>query len=222
MQEDITDEEKIGRFIDQLGCNELSRITASFVSRELGINIDFVKRELLKLARKSKLDINYELECPNSQCARTIQVYRSSDRIPLRDIMECMDCGEVFNIGLDDIWVTYDPNKDYFSKERCKDISDNKKNPVTITGFNGKASKDDDDKSSAYVNAELLKVKNGYLIPVTQSYCLIIYFTTSCIVALVTVFGILNGKIPAEHGATIIGASLGGNFLVKKILDIKD
>ena len=122
MQLSISEKAKVDKFINELGCRRLSRITASFVSRKTSIEIDLVKQRLLQLKNDDKLNLHYELECPNPECARTARIFNSEKEVPFGEEFECSRCEEEFVVSQEHIWVTYSPNEKYFSEEYCGNI----------------------------------------------------------------------------------------------------
>ncbi len=124
----VTKRSKVDKYVRGIACERRSRFTASYISRNINVELDFVKERLLELSNDGQLVTNFELACSSRICdGRTIQNYSKEDDIPLGSFIECPECGEEFEVTKEHIWVTFSPNKSYYDEEMCKDTNQAKK-----------------------------------------------------------------------------------------------
>lgn len=125
----------VDQYVRELACKGRKRFTASFISKNTDIEVDFVKERLLQLSTDGQLIVNFEVICPSSECEyQTIETYSSFNDIPIGEYIECEDCGKEFLVTKENIWITFSPNANYYDKEMCKGIEkdEKKKNPIHL------------------------------------------------------------------------------------------
>ena len=134
MSSEMITKRKIDQFVRSIACEGRKRFTASFISKNVDVESDFVKERLLQLSDDGQLITNFELMCPSRECEfRTIKTYQKIEDVPIDQYTECPECGEEF-IGLrEHVWISFTPNTDYFDKEMCAGAESVKKNKIQRT-----------------------------------------------------------------------------------------
>lgn len=128
VHQEIISKKKVDKFVFDLACDRdgSDRFTASYISKNTKVEIDFVKKRLIELSNDDKLFINFELICNSSKCEfGTIKTYSKIEDVPIGKIIKCSGCGEDFEVTEKNIWVTFSPNIDYYDEEMCKNIISN-------------------------------------------------------------------------------------------------
>lgn len=124
----VTKKKLVDKFVRDIACEKRKRFTASYISKNIDVELDFVKERLLELSKDGQLVVNFEVACFSRTCeGRTIGKYSKLDDIPLGSVIECPECGEEFEVTREHIWVTFSPNKSYYDEEMCKDTNPVKK-----------------------------------------------------------------------------------------------
>lgn len=120
MAQELVSKKVVDKFVWNMACNKVARLTASYISKNANVEIDFVKKRLIELSNDDKLFINFELICDSPECRfKTIETYPKIDEIPIGKIIKCTDCGKEFTVTKEHIWVTFSPNTSYFDDEMC-------------------------------------------------------------------------------------------------------
>lgn len=119
----VTKKKLVDKFVWDIACERRNRFTASFISKNINIELDFVKERLLELSNDGRLFVNFELMCDSPKCEfRTIERYSKINDVPIGKIIECPECGDEFEVTREHVWVTFSPNTSYYDKDMCKDI----------------------------------------------------------------------------------------------------
>lgn len=110
---------KIDGAVLELACNNKQRFTAFYIASTNNLKPDIVRKRLFQLRSDDKLDVNYELMCPI--CSSITRTSHKEKQIPYKEILECKECNEEFEVEPKDIFVTFTPNKEYYDEE-CKGV----------------------------------------------------------------------------------------------------
>jgi len=128
MTQELVSKKVVDKFVWDMACNEVTRFTASYISKHTNIEIDSVKKRLIELSKDDKLFINFELICNSPECGfKAIKTCPKIDEIPIGKLIKCTDCGKEFTVTKEHIWVTFSPNINYFDHEMCNRIQNGKK-----------------------------------------------------------------------------------------------
>lgn len=128
----VAEKKLVDQFVRKLACEKRKRFTASYISENIEIDVDFVKQRLLQLSKDGQLIVNFEVTCPSYECEyRTIEIYSSLNEVPIGGYIECEDCGNEFLVTNENIWITFSPNEKYYEDGVCKktETSEKKKIP---------------------------------------------------------------------------------------------
>jgi hypothetical protein len=109
----------VDKFVWDMACNKETRFTASYISKNTNIDIDFVKKRLLELTADDKLFVNFDIICESHDEFKVIDTYQKIDKIPIGKILKCTDCGKEIKVTKEHIWVTFSPNTNYFDDDMC-------------------------------------------------------------------------------------------------------
>lgn len=123
MSQDITAKKIVDNFVFNMACDSVDRFTASYISKNTNVDIDFVKKRLIELTNDDKLFINFDLMCDSEDCGfKVIKTYPKIDEIPIGKMTKCTNCGKEFKVAKEHIWVTFSPNTNYFDDDMCNRI----------------------------------------------------------------------------------------------------
>lgn len=101
----------IDRLVDEMSFWPLKKFYPTAVEKQTGLPLHIVFEYLLKLVTSGKLDLQWELRCPNYSCVRTIRVY---DELPTElGFMECPICGEEIEITPDMLFPVFRISQGY-------------------------------------------------------------------------------------------------------------
>ena len=80
------------------------------ISRRLGISLDIIIIELNKLCSDGFLELKYEIKCSdNFDIVETVQSYKEY----IGNSVTCSQCGEIFEVGYNNIYPVYFISKGY-------------------------------------------------------------------------------------------------------------
>ncbi len=109
--------------IKYLAVLPIKRFYPTIVAKQTGLPLQVVFEYLLELAsrEKPKLQLKWEIRCPNYYCARTLYVL---DSFPtnLDETIYCKYCGKEFNLSIDIIFPAFIITPEYknYIKENTK------------------------------------------------------------------------------------------------------
>jgi hypothetical protein len=103
----VTAEHDVLDLIAEVATDQTRGFRASYVAKRTNKSLDDVQRELVAMVDDGRLDVFYELLCPDS--GRLIHRYASTDPLPIGQTIERDDC-EAFEATLSSFWVTYKPS----------------------------------------------------------------------------------------------------------------
>jgi hypothetical protein len=95
--------------IAEVATGETRGFRASYVAKRANRPIGEVQRQLVDMVDGGKLDVFFELLCPDS--GRLIQRYKADEPLPINETIKRDDCEE-FDVTLSSFWVTYKPTAD--------------------------------------------------------------------------------------------------------------
>lgn len=123
MSNNMIAKKKVDKFVWNLACGRRERFTASYISKNINVDIDFVKKRLIELRDDDKLFVNFELICDSPECEfRTIRTYSKIDDVPIGDTIKCTNCGKESEVAEKSVLVTFSPNTNYYDDEMCDRI----------------------------------------------------------------------------------------------------
>lgn len=105
---------RVDGYIRKAGQQNLSRLTASQISEVTSVNLEDARERLFQLGKDGQIVINYEIECPDSECARSFKSFDKLSELRLGEKMRCEYCETEFLLEPGNIWVTFTPNPAYF------------------------------------------------------------------------------------------------------------
>jgi hypothetical protein len=114
----ISEKKLVDQFVRELVCKKM-KFTASYISKKIEVDIDFVKKRLLQLSNDDQLIINFDVVCPYKCAHRIIETYSNLKEIHIGKLVKCK-CGKEFTIAKENVYVTFSPNKKYYDNEMCK------------------------------------------------------------------------------------------------------
>jgi hypothetical protein len=117
-EEMISEKKLVDKFVRELACKKM-KFTASYISKKIDVDLDFVKKRLIKLSNDGQLVINFDVVCPHKCNHEIIGTYTSLNNVPMGKLVECK-CGNKFMIANENVYVTFSPNEKYFDNEMCK------------------------------------------------------------------------------------------------------
>jgi len=119
----VTKKKLVDKSVRSMACEGRNEFTASYISKKIGVETDFVKERLLKLSTDGQLLVNFGIMCLYRECeSRTIKKYSNINDIPIGHIIECPECGKEFEVTRENVWVTFSPNPNYYDKDMCINI----------------------------------------------------------------------------------------------------
>lgn len=118
-QDVISEKKLVDKFVRELACEKMKRFTASYISENIGVDVDFIKERLLQLSNDDQLIINFEVICSHKCTYRIVERYSNLNNVPIGEFVKCV-CGNEFIVRIEDVYVTFSPNEKYYDYEMCK------------------------------------------------------------------------------------------------------
>jgi len=112
----IYEKKLVDKFVRELAFEKSKRFTASYISKSIGVDIDFVKKRLVQLSDDGQLVINFEVVCSHKCKHLIIETYSNLNDVPIGKFAEC-GCGNKFLVSKEDVYVTFSPNEEYYDHE---------------------------------------------------------------------------------------------------------
>lgn len=119
----IPENKMIDQFVRELACKKM-KFTASYISKKIEIDIDFIKKRLIQLSNDGQLIINFDIVCPYNCVHKAIDTYTNLNDIPIGKFVECK-CGKRFKLAKENVYVTFSPNEIYYDDEMCQKMGKN-------------------------------------------------------------------------------------------------
>lgn len=113
----ISEKKLADQFVRELACKKM-KFTASYISKKIEVDIDFVKKRLIQLSNDGQLVIDFDVVCPYKCNHEIIGTYKNLNDIPIGKFVECK-CGNKFIIAKENVYVTFSPNEKYYDNEMC-------------------------------------------------------------------------------------------------------
>jgi hypothetical protein len=114
----ISEKKLVDQFVRELACKKM-RFTASYISTNIEVDIDSVKKRLIQLGNDGQLAINFDVVCPYKCTHMIIETLSNLKDIPIGKLVTC-ECGTEFVVAKEDVYVTFSPNENYYDNEMCK------------------------------------------------------------------------------------------------------
>ena len=113
----ISEKKLVDQFVRELACKKM-KFTASYISKKIEVDIDFVKKRLLQLSNDGQLIINFEVVCSHKCKYLIVETHSNLNDIHIGKLVEC-ECGNKFLVAKEDVYVTFSPNEKYYDHETC-------------------------------------------------------------------------------------------------------
>lgn len=114
----ISEKKLVDQCVRELAYQKM-KFTASYISKKIEVDVDFVKERLLQLSNDGQLVINFEVVCPHKCLYNIIETYENLNDVPIGKSAKC-ECGNEFIVRKEDVYVTFSPNEKYYDNEMCK------------------------------------------------------------------------------------------------------
>ena len=114
----ISEKKLVDKFVRELSCKKM-KFTASYISKKIKVDIDFIKKRLIQLSNDGQLVINFDVVCPHKCTHRIIETHSNLKDIPIGKLVNC-ECGKEFIVAKENVYVTFSPNEKYYDNEMCK------------------------------------------------------------------------------------------------------
>lgn len=114
----ISEKKFVDQLVRELACRKM-KFSASYISKQIGVDIDFIKKRLLQLSSDGQLIINFDVVCPHKCTHMIIETFTNVNDVPIGKFVKC-ECGNKFVVTKEDVYVTFSPNEKYYDSKMCE------------------------------------------------------------------------------------------------------
>lgn len=112
-------------WIDDISALPIRSFYPTAVAKDTGLPLQTVFERLIRLTQDGKLQLQWEIRCPNYECIRNVDIVDNPSSF-IGKIIYCKTCGEKLEITPDIVFPSFKINSDY--RERSSQKKTNRLN----------------------------------------------------------------------------------------------
>jgi hypothetical protein len=99
-------------WVDEMSALPFRSFYPTAVAKDTGLPLQTVFERLIHLTQDGKLQLQWEIRCPNYECLRNIEVVEDPSSF-IGKIIKCKTCGEELEIIPDIVFPSFKVNPEY-------------------------------------------------------------------------------------------------------------
>ncbi|TCI24833.1 hypothetical protein EVJ30_13925 [Exiguobacterium sp. SH5S13] len=121
----------VNEYVDTIARSPIIRFYPTAVAKYAKTSPSRTFKYLIEMAEEGRLNLLWELRCPNYECLRTIQISKNASDFPVE--FTCRTCGEFYEVDESMYFPAFEVNSEYKKFIRESSATSTKKKTLSLS-----------------------------------------------------------------------------------------